>query len=89
MKARSSHEMADDGPVMKLWMLRAKDVQEPPFHFTNVMHECVVAAKSAKEARSIAAGDAVPHGQVWLDAEMTECKELDPDGPGVIARKLS
>lgn len=69
---------------MKLWVLQAKDPQEPPFHFAMTAVELIVAAASAEAARRLAALDA---GPVWADDAMTSCDELMLSAPAVVARE--
>lgn len=77
---------------VNLWLLTAKDVQEPPFHYANVFLSFIVAAKTCEEARKLAALDAVNYyspSEVWLDDAMTDCGALAPAEPGIIAAETS
>jgi hypothetical protein len=90
---KTTHETATSERTttraMKLWVLRPKDRNEPPFHFANVPQIVIVAAESKDEARRIAAGDGTPNSEAWGDENLASCEELRPDAAGVIARDMS
>jgi len=73
--------------AMPIWLLQAVNDQEPPFHFTGVPVELIIAAEDAEAARRLAAGDAGQNGAVWLDDEMSSCEELRVTARMVIARE--
>lgn len=72
-------------PAMKLWHLSAKNIHAAPFYFANSARMYVVAAVSEEDARRLASLDAGQYGPVWRDDEMTDCVELAPTEPSVIA----
>jgi hypothetical protein len=72
-----------EGP-MHLWLVHALDPMAPPFHFANVPHSYVVAARTPSHARDIAAAEAGDL-DLWRDDMATACVPLKPREPGVIA----
>jgi len=78
-----------DEPPLTVYHLTPKDLQEPPFHFANVVRRFIVAARSMLHARHIAAADAGIHSAVWLDEAKTDCVVLEPAEAGLVARDMT
>lgn len=51
LMARDVPPPEPEGPILKLWQLMAKDHHDEPFHFRDAIHNFVVAAETAAEAR--------------------------------------
>lgn len=72
------------GP-MRLWLVHTLDTDAPPFHFANVPHSFIVAARTPAQARDIAAAEDGTYPDVWRDEAQTCCVPLAPQEPGIIA----
>jgi hypothetical protein len=83
--AQQADNAADMRQGNRLWELRARDANEPPFHFHNVPVGVVVVAGSEKEARQHAAasGDEMaPAGFMMRQTPMPDgAPEPKPDDP--------
>lgn len=74
-----------DEPMVKLFMLKARDVQEPPFFHTGVPAMVLVAAKDEGEARRLAAGAMPTSENAWLDDGLVTCEEYRAKESGFVA----
>lgn len=69
-------------PPMGLWVLRARNFYEPPFHFTGVACGLLVAAADEGGARRVA----MQIQPVWGDMAKTTCEPFAmPQAPRLIA----
>lgn len=73
-------------PALKLYVVYPGNPQEPPFYFSNTPNVMLVAAKSEREARSLAFNEA-GHA-AWRDDEKVSVDEYTPRAPMVLTRNL-
>lgn len=78
-------------PSLKLWALRARDVNEPPFFHSGVPSLVLVAATDAasarRQARGALPGSLLPNSQdnAWEDERLVTCEEFSAKEPGFVA----
>lgn len=64
-------------PDMKLWVVRPRDMAEPPFHYSNTPNIMLIAAESADIARRMASTSG-RNDLVWMDEDRVICEEFTP-----------
>ena len=74
---------------MKLYILKAKDINDIKYDPWNVPYDCyfgfVICAENEKQARSLANARAADEGKVWDNPKYVSCKELVPSNtPGIV-----
>ena len=71
--------------ALKLWVVKPVDPQQPPFMYSNVNNNWIVAAESAEYARRLVRQESGGN-EVWEDDEKTVADEYKPRSPMVVSR---
>jgi hypothetical protein len=81
-----AQERSRKQPAMKLWKVAPVNANDPPFYFSNVSVELIVAAENEEIARKVAIAEAGGE-EAWGNPETSKVEEYKADSRGVISRR--